>query len=122
MVRFDISRFFAVAALSLLAACAAPQSAPKPLAPTAPPPPPVAQAPLNQEQPDYIRLPNMAPGTMPVRVGVILPFSSANAATRALAGSMMKAAELAMFESKNSNILLMTADEGATPGEAGDAA
>jgi ABC-type branched-subunit amino acid transport system substrate-binding protein len=45
-------------------------------------------------------------------VGIILPFGSSSAATRALAQSMMKAAELAMFDSGNRNILLMTADEG----------
>ncbi len=54
----------------------------------------------------------MAPDQMPVRVGVILPFSSSSPATRALAASMLKAAELAMFDSGNHNILLMTADEG----------
>jgi ABC-type branched-subunit amino acid transport system substrate-binding protein len=45
-------------------------------------------------------------------VGIILPFSSSTASTRALAQSMMKAAELAMFDSGAKNILLMTADEG----------
>ena len=50
-----------------------------------------------------------------MRVGVILPFSSASPATRALAGAMLKAAELALFDSGNRNILLMTADEGANP-------
>ena len=43
---------------------------------------------------------------------MILPFTSSAPATRALAASMMKAAELAMFDAKNRNILLMTADEG----------
>src|SRR5271154_599921 len=120
MFRMHLNRFFAAAALAGLAACAGQQPAPKPAAP--PPPPPVAEAPKNQEQPDYVRLPNLPEGATPVRVGVILPFSSANAATRALAGSMMKAAELAMFDSENKNILLLTADEGATPAEAADAA
>jgi len=54
----------------------------------------------------------MSPDTVPVRVGIILPFSSSSAGTRALAQSMMKAAQLAMFDSGNRNILLMTADEG----------
>ena len=59
-----------------------------------------------------MRLPGMTPNLVPVRVGVILPFTSSVAGTRALAQSMLKAAELAMFDSGNPNILLMTADEG----------
>jgi ABC-type branched-subunit amino acid transport system substrate-binding protein len=59
-----------------------------------------------------MRLPGMAAGQVPVRVGVILPFTSSVAGTRALAQSMLKAAELAMFDSGNPTILLMTADEG----------
>ncbi|HEX3755252.1 MAG TPA: penicillin-binding protein activator [Rhizomicrobium sp.] len=121
MFGFHPNRFFAVATLALLAACAAPQTAPKAPPPSvAPPPPPEVQ--LNRQQPEYLRLPNLATGATPVRVGVILPFSSANAGTRALAGSMMKAAELAMFDSQNNNILLMSADEGSTPSDAADAA
>ena len=36
----------------------------------------------------------------PVRVGVILPFSSSTPATRTLAAAMMKAAELALFDAE----------------------
>jgi ABC-type branched-subunit amino acid transport system substrate-binding protein len=57
-----------------------------------------------------------------VRVGVILPFGSSSPATRTLAASMMKAAELAMFDSGNHNILLMTADEGNGGASAANAA
>ena len=54
-----------------------------------------------------------------MRVGIILPFSSGTPATRTLAAAMLKAAELALFDSGNRNILLMTADEGiARPGAA----
>jgi branched-chain amino acid transport system substrate-binding protein len=120
MIRLHPNRFLAVAALALLASCT-PPPAPK-TAPPPPPPPPVVEAPKNQNQPDYVRLPNQPEGATPVRVGVILPFSSANAATRALAGSMMKAAELAMFDAQNQNILLLTADEGAGPADAAEAA
>ncbi len=73
---------------------------------------PVAANPLDHDQPSYLRLPGIAPDAVPVRVGVILPFSSSNPGTRALAGAMMKAAELAMFDSGNRNVILMTADEG----------
>jgi ABC-type branched-subunit amino acid transport system substrate-binding protein len=118
--RSPFGRFFAAAALAGLAACAAPSNAPKPAAPAAPPPraAPVAK---NHEQPNYLRLPNLPEGT-PVRVGVVLPFSSPNAGVRALAGSMLKAAELAMFDSKNNAIVLMTADEDGTPAQAAEAA
>ncbi|MBW8708823.1 MAG: penicillin-binding protein activator [Alphaproteobacteria bacterium] len=55
-------------------------------------------------------------------MGIILPFTSSSASTRALAGSMLKAAELAMFTAGNRNILLMTADEGNGGPKAADAA
>ncbi len=106
-------RFCAIAALLAIAGCAQPTPAPKP-APIAPPPPPapVAGNPLDHDLPSYMRLPGMAEGQVPVRVGIILPFGSSVAGTRALAQSLLKAAELAMFDSGKPNILLMTADEG----------
>jgi ABC-type branched-subunit amino acid transport system substrate-binding protein len=73
---------------------------------------PIAGNPLDRDQTAYLRLPGMAPDQVPVRVGIILPFGSSSPATRNLAASMMKAAELAMFDSGNHNILLMTADDG----------
>ena len=72
---------------------------------------PIAPNALASDLPTYMRLPGLPDGT-PVRVGVILPFGSSSPGTRTLAASMMKAAELAMFDSGNRNILLMTADEG----------
>jgi len=69
-----------------------------------------------------MRLPGLADGATPVRVGIILPFTSSSAGTRALAGSMLKAAELAMFAAGNRNVLLMTADEGNGGAKAADAA
>jgi branched-chain amino acid transport system substrate-binding protein len=72
----------------------------------------VAGNPLDRDLPTYMRLPGMAEGQVPVRVGVILPFGSSVAGTRALAQSMLKAAQLALFDAGNPNILLMTADEG----------
>jgi ABC-type branched-subunit amino acid transport system substrate-binding protein len=82
---------------------------------------PIAANPLDRDQPGYLRLPGIAPDVTPIRVGIILPFSSSSPGTRALAASMMKAAELAMFDSGNHGILLMTADEG-NGGPAGAAA
>lgn len=69
-----------------------------------------------------MRLPNIPADTIPVRVGVILPFTSATPGTRKLAAAMLKAAELALFDGGNRKILLMTADEGSSPAEAGAAA
>jgi hypothetical protein len=54
-------------------------------------------------------------------VGIILPFSSSTPATRNLAAAMLKAAELALFDTGNRSLLLMTADEG-SPDRAGAAA
>lgn len=107
---FGVSRVCAIVAVFAIAACTAPPAPPPPLPP--PPPAPVASNPVTQEQPGYLRLPGLSASEIPVRVGVILPFTSAALPTRNLAASMMKAAELAMFDSANHNILLMSADEG----------
>jgi len=73
---------------------------------------------MTGEEPGFIRLSNMSQNVVPVRVGVLLPFSNGSAATRALAQSMLKSAELALFDANNPNILLITADEGSTPDQA----
>lgn len=93
----SLTRFCATAALLAIAACTPPP--PPPALPAPPPPPaPVAGNPLDRELPGYLRLPGLAPDQVPVRVGIILPFSSASAGTRNLAASMLKAAEMAMFD------------------------
>jgi len=110
-------------AIGVLAACAPPEG-PKP------PPPPVVETkpavpathPLTGEEPGFLRLSNMPEGRTPIRIGVLLPFSNGQAATRALAKAMMNAAQLALFDAHNPDILLMAADEGSTPSEAGTAA
>ena len=104
------ARFCAIALLAAIAGCVAPQP-PAPPAPPPLPPEPLAANPLDRDLPNYLRLPGLADGT-PVRVGIILPFSSSSAPTRALAQSLLKAAELALFDSGNKSILLMTADDG----------
>jgi ABC-type branched-subunit amino acid transport system substrate-binding protein len=109
----------AAAAIAGLSACTPP---PPPPPKVVAPPPPVAGNPLDRDLPSYLRLPNTAPGSTPVRVGIILPFSSSTAGTRTLAASMLKAAELALFDGGNQDILLITADEGASPDTAGAAA
>ncbi len=113
--RFALRRLCAIAcavAVVALAACTTP--------PAPPPPPPVPVQPpaphqLSADQPEFFKLPNQAPDKTLVRVGIILPFSSASATTRALAQSMMKAAELALYDSGNRDILLMVADETGSP-------
>lgn len=116
----SLPRFCAIAAALAIAACtqAPPPPPPMVVAPQAP----IAGNPLDRDQPSYLRLPGLPDGVAPVRVGVILPFSSGSAPTRALAASMMKAAELAMFNSGNPSILLITADEGNGGAAAADAA
>lgn len=114
-----------VAALSiaLLAGCQTPEPI-RPVTPI-PPPPPAPSAPhqLSADSPSFLRLPNMAEGRTPLRVGVILPFSNASAGTRALAGAMLKAAQLALYDSGNRDMVLMTADDSASrPSEAASAA
>src|SRR5436189_4422620 len=99
----------------------------KPVGPPPPPKPEVTEEvpgpvttpthPLERDEPTFLRLGNMGSSRTPVRVGVLLPFGSAGG-TRALANTMLKAAELAMFDSGSRDIVLMTADEGAN----GDAA
>ena len=107
-------------AIATLAACATETQTVR-HGPTFTPPPPQAPAPhqLSQDQPEFLRLPNMASNHVPVRIGIILPLSSSNSATRGLANSMMKAAQLAVYDSNNHDILLMTADD---TGSAADAA
>jgi ABC-type branched-subunit amino acid transport system substrate-binding protein len=74
------------------------------------------------EEPGFVRLPNTLPGTNPVRVGLLLPFSNGSSQTRYLANAMMKSAELALFDANNPNIMLLSADEGSTPDSAANGA
>ncbi len=119
-------RLCAITALISIAALAGCVNAPPPppKAAVVPPPPPKTAAPhqLSADEPGFLRLSNMAKDKTPVRVGVILPFSNASPATRALAGAMLKAAELALYDSDNRDIVLMTADDSANPSEAASAA
>ncbi len=119
-------RLCAIAAcvsIAALAGCVT-ASAPPPKAAVVPPPPPATAAPhqLSADEPGFLRLSNMARDKTPVRVGVILPFSNASSGTRTLAGAMLKAAELALYDSDNRDIVLMTADDSANPSEAAAAA
>jgi ABC-type branched-subunit amino acid transport system substrate-binding protein len=113
-------RLFAIAAfagIAALAGCAQPAPPPPPAPAVEAPPPPPPEEPLAphqllHDQTSFLRLPNLPQGVTPVRVGIILPLTSRNAATRALAQSMLKAAQLALFDGGNANLLLMVDDEG----------
>ncbi len=74
--------------------------------------------PLSENKPGFFNMSNIPADHTPVRVGVLLPFSSGTPAVKALAASMLKAAQMAVYESGNRDIILMTADEGATPSDA----
>jgi len=111
-------------AIALVAGCeteSAKQAPPPPVA-VAQPAGPIATHPLAGEEPGFVRLGNMNPNRVPVRIGMLLPFNNGSAATRALAASMMKSAELAIFDAGNPDILILTADEGATPEASAEAA
>jgi ABC-type branched-subunit amino acid transport system substrate-binding protein len=125
MPGFAIRRLCTILAAVSIAALSGCVTAPK-----APPPPPKPVAPvetlaphqLSADAPEFLRLPNMAKDKTPLRVGVILPFSSASPGTRALANAMLKAAELALYDSGNRDMVLMTADDSSKPEEAAAAA
>lgn len=125
-----VRRFCAIAGLvasASLAGCQTAPEAPKPAAPAAPVTAPAANAPvagnpLTADDPSFTRLANIPAGKVPVRIGLLLPFSNGSAQTRLLAASMMKAAQLALFDAGNPNIILISADEGSTPESAANGA
>ena len=57
-----------------------------------------------------------------MRIGLLLPVSNGSPATRALANAMLNAAEMAVSDTSNGDLLLMPADEGANPADATNAA
>ncbi|HYK79601.1 MAG TPA: penicillin-binding protein activator [Micropepsaceae bacterium] len=102
---------------AVLAAPPPPPPAPLILAPPPPPPPPA-----RPDQPNFYRLRNTPAGVTPARVALLLPLSSPSAETRAVAEALERAAELAVFDSKANDILLMPRDDGGTPEKAAAAA
>ena len=101
----------AAISLALLAGCKTPETI-KPVVPVAQvPPPPEAPHQLSADSQSFLRLPNMTGDKTPLRVGVILPFSNGSAGTKALANAMLKAAQLALYDSGNRDMVLMTADD-----------
>jgi ABC-type branched-subunit amino acid transport system substrate-binding protein len=74
------------------------------------------------DQPNFYRLRNMASGVTPARVALLLPLTGGTAETRAIAEALERAAELAVFDAKNNDVLLMPRDDGGTPEKAAAAA
>jgi ABC-type branched-subunit amino acid transport system substrate-binding protein len=114
-----VRRLCAIAACLTIGACATQPV--NPVAKVAPEPPPAPHQ-LAAEAPNFLKLPNLPAGVTPVRVGVILPFDNASASVRALAKSMLQAAELALYDSGNRTIVLMTAEDSGAPADAAAAA
>jgi ABC-type branched-subunit amino acid transport system substrate-binding protein len=112
----------AAVSIALLSACTTPPAPPPPPPKPVAPAEPLAPHQLSADAPEFLRLPNMEKDKTPLRVGVILPFSNASPGTRALANAMLKAAQLALYDSGNRDIVLMTADDSAKPEEAAAAA
>jgi ABC-type branched-subunit amino acid transport system substrate-binding protein len=124
-----VRRFCAIAGLVASAALAGCTTAPPTVAPAAPAAPntpatnlPPPTNPLVADDPSFTRLGNIPAGKTPVRVGLLLPFSNGSAQTRLLAASLMKAAQLALFDAGNADIILISADEGSTPESAANGA
>jgi len=101
----------------VLAACvtAPPPPPPPPPLVEAPPPPQDLGPPPRSDSPNYFRLRGTPEGTTPVRVALLLPFTNPSAETRAIAEALQRAAELALFDSGNPNIILMPRDDGGSP-------
>src|SRR3954462_2030201 len=79
-----LQRLCAIAGALAIAGITACTPPPKPQAPPAPPPAPTqahtfAKHPLTGDQPGFVRLSNTPAGRVPVRVGVLLPFSNGSA-------------------------------------------
>jgi ABC-type branched-subunit amino acid transport system substrate-binding protein len=77
---------------------------------------------LVSDNPQFLRLGNTPTDHPPVRIGLMLPFSNGSPATRALANAMLNAAEMAVSDTSNGDLLLMPVDEGTGPADAVKAA
>src|SRR5258707_15721764 len=100
-----------------LSGCVTKPTVPTPVGPPIPPQTPAGH-PLTENKPQSLTLANLPADRIPVRVGIILPFSSGTPAVKTLAAAMLKSAQMALYESGNRDIVLMTADEGSTPSDA----
>jgi ABC-type branched-subunit amino acid transport system substrate-binding protein len=112
-----------VVAIAALAGCQTegPQTARAPQAPAAAPEE-MAPHQLVSDNPKFLGLSNTPTDHPPVRIGLMLPFSNGSPATRALANAMLNAAEMAVSDASNGDLLLMPVDEGTSPADAARAA
>ena len=110
----SLCAILAALSIAVLAGCQVPPP-PAPVVPPPPPPPVAKLAPhqLTQDEPQFLRLANMDKTKTPLRIGVILPFTNSSPATRAIATGMLKAAQLALYDSGARDIVMMTADDSA---------
>jgi len=122
--RPERARLFAIAALAAIALTGCATQTASPVGPAAPVLAPGTQPghPLTENKPTFLNMANIPADHTPVRVGVILPFNSGTPAVKALAAAMLKSAQMAMYDSSNKDIIIMTADEGATADSAAGAA
>lgn len=75
--------------------------------PVVAPAPKPAPAPLASRDPSLFYTPKEMAGRPLIRVALLLPFNSARPEVRALSNSLYNAAQLALFEFNNPNIILM---------------
>ena len=75
--------------------------------------------PWTSDQPAFLRLPNIAARPDPRAGGGDPAVRQQHRRDPALAAAMLKAAELALFDARQPNIVLMTADEGSDAGRRG---
>lgn len=115
-----IRRFYALLGMAAIAGLSACTTPPPPAQPTIPPEPPAPHQ-ITQDKPHFTSLPNLAPSRTPVRIGVILPLSDSSSGTRQLAGAMLKAAQMALYDSGNRDMMLMIADDSGPGGSAAKA-
>ena len=117
--------FLVIAGMLALAACQTP--APPPGQRPGPPAPapvqqpqqsPAPQAPLPEAPSPEILTPPHMEGRKLLRIGLLLPFGADSAALRNEARSMLKAAQMAIFEAADPRLVLLPKDSAGTPEEA----
>jgi len=80
----------------------------QPTSPIKPPPPVVG---VERDPSQFLR-PSFMAGAAPVRVALLLPFNSSRANVRQVSSALYNAAQLALFEFGNPNLLLIPKDTG----------
>tara|TARA_R110002096_G_scaffold5770_1_gene26515 strand:+ start:1234 stop:2460 length:1227 start_codon:yes stop_codon:yes gene_type:complete len=114
-------KFLLVGAFLAIAACSTPAPVDRPdpgYRPPPPPPPPVENPDPVDPDPVEPRFTGLIPPHMEgreiVRAALLLPFSADNAGARAEALYLLNAAQLALFEHGNGDLVLMPKDTGGT--------